>query len=309
MARDVVMIVNKKAGAGRGGQALAEAESALRSAGMNVSRASGPQELCSVVAPLVTEHRLRAVVAVGGDGTVGLALNHTPPGVPIAVFPAGTENLLAKYLRHRAAARDLESLLTDGVVVKLDAGKADGRLFALMISVGFDAEVVHRVHDRRRGNITHLAYAQPIIEAIAKYTYPPVRVTWHGRQGQSGRSVGRWVFGMNLPRYAQGLPIAPKANGWDGLLDLCVFERGNASSALWYLWHLMFRRHHLLPSVSMKRCERVLIEAVTDQPVPYQLDGDPGGFLPVQVGVAPGRLTCVVQPAIARRLGFQLPDA
>lgn len=306
-AKQVVLLVNPSAGAGRSGQALKETEDRLANAGLLLTRAAGPEQLRDLTSQLAQDHQLRAVLAVGGDGTLGMALNHTPPGAPLASFPAGTENLLAKYLRYRTNPEEVEQLLTGGVTVRLDAGSANGRLFMLMISVGFDAEVVRRVHDRRRGNITHLAYAQPFLEAMRKYSYPPVHAAWEGPAGQQGEAVGRWLFGMNLPRYAQGLPIAPNANGLDGLLDLCVFERGHASSALWYVWHILRRRHHRLPSVRMQHCRRVDITSEDNVPIPYQLDGDPGGFLPVEVAAVPGRLTCVVQPAVARELGYDVP--
>ncbi len=307
LATQVVMLVNRKAGAGRGSRVLVEAEQQLQAAGLSVTRASGPDQLAELVNQFSQAGQLRAVVAVGGDGTVGLALNHTPPGVPLVVLPAGTENLLAKYLGQRARPAELVELLTRGVVIRLDAGEANGQLFTLMISVGFDAEVVRRLHDRRRGNITHLAYVKPTYEAIRSYQYPPIHAAWQGLEGQAGEVTGRWVFGMNLPRYAQGLPIAPQATGTDGLLDLCVFQKGRIAGGLWYLWHLMRQRHHLLRSVSMLHCRRVLIESESEELVPYQLDGDPGGFLPVEVAAVPGRLTCIVSPEVAVRLGFQLP--
>lgn len=301
------MLINRTAGAGRNGQVVAETAGLLESRGFRVRQVTSGSELASAIAPLVEERQLRAVLACGGDGTVGIALNYTPPGVPLGVFPAGTENLLAKYLRQRARPESVLALLTEGEVVHLDAGLADDRLFALMVSVGFDADIVHRVHSRRRGNITHLAYARPILEAIHAYSYPPFRVVWHGPQGAAGESTGKWLFAMNLPQYAQGLPISPGASGVDGLLDLSVFQRGHASSAVWYLWHLMRRRHHRLPSVSIQSCHSVRIESLGEVQAPYQLDGDPGGFLPVNLRVAPGRLTCVVAPGVARRLGFAAP--
>ncbi|MCA9239486.1 MAG: hypothetical protein KDA37_04775 [Planctomycetales bacterium] len=305
-ATSVVMLVNRKAGSGSGLHLVQCAENLLRGAGLEVSLARGADQLAETVAA-TPAGGLRAVVAVGGDGTVGMALNHTPPGVPLAVLPLGTENLLAKYLKHKARPDRLLELLTRGVLVQLDAGRADGRLFTLMISVGFDAEVVRRVHEGRQGNITHLAYVKPVLQSLRTYRYPQVNVRWEGAEGNCGESHGRWVFGMNLPRYAQGLPIAPRAIGTDGLLDLCVFERGRLASAIWYLWHLFRRRHHKLPSVSMLHCRRAVLESSSPEPVPYQLDGDPGGFLPVEVTIEPKRMTCVVSPQVAQQLGFALP--
>ncbi|TWT36119.1 putative lipid kinase [Posidoniimonas corsicana] len=305
--RRVLLLVNRKAGAGRGARKVAEAETLLRESGLDPCRLQTPDELTEAAAEAMAQQTLRAVVAIGGDGTVGLALNRTPAGTALAVMPAGTENLLAKYLEQRARPRELVDLLTGGVEVRLDAGEANGRLFALMISVGFDADVVHRVHRSRRGNITHLAYAKPFFDALRIYKYPSLRAAWQGPGADAaGGATGRWLFGMNLPRYAQGLPISPEASGTDGLIDLCVFKRGYASSAVWYLWNLLRRRHHRLPSVSITPCREFSVES--DEKVPYQLDGDPGGFLPVTVRSMPQRLTCIVRPDIAARLGFRLPS-
>src|SRR5947209_2812329 len=40
----------------------------------------------------------RCAVAVGGDGTVADVINEMPPGLPLAVLPAGNENLFARAL-------------------------------------------------------------------------------------------------------------------------------------------------------------------------------------------------------------------
>ena len=42
----------------------------------------------------------------------------------------------------------------------------------------------------------------------------------------------------------------------------------------------------------MRRMRRLRVTA--EEEVPYQLDGDPGGVLPVEIEALPGRLTLVV---------------
>ena len=304
-AREVLMLLNRKAGAGRGRDRVAQAEAAIAEAGCQPHRVERFEQLEPEARRLAASGDLRAVVAIGGDGTVGAVLNGTPAGTPIAVVPAGTENLLAKYLGCSREASDLSKLLQDGVVVRLDAGCANGRLFSLMISAGLDAEVVRQVHAERTGNITHLAYAKPILGSLRRYKYPPLRVRSTDEAGAEHQVEGRWVFGVNLPRYAQGLPIAAEANGADGLLDLRVFERGGVAAGLWYLWHVVRRRHHRLSSVTAERRREFRIESDAED-VAYQLDGDPGGVLPVDVAVEPGRLSLLVMPAVATRLNFAL---
>ena len=52
----------------------------------------------------------------------------------------------------------------------------------------------------------------------------------------------------------------------------------------------------------MKPVKRLRLES--DEPVPYQLDGDPGGFLPVDLEVLPGRLTLIVPQLWAEQQGL-----
>lgn len=307
-SRDVVALVNETAGRGPKRRHIEGLQEALQPTDFKLHIATNLDELCDFVAKLRQENRLRAVLAVGGDGTVGAALNNTEPGTPICVLPLGTENLLGKYLQMSAKPVKILELFEQGVTIPLDAGRANGRLFALMISAGFDAEVVRRFEAARSGNITRWAYAKPILQAIRSYKYPPLRL-YCDEPGSTEEWFGRWVFGLNLPRYARNLPIAPGAVGTDGMIDWCVFGRGSIVVGMWYLWNVVLRRHHRLSSVRTFRHSAVKIESVDPMvEVPYQLDGDLGGVLPVTVEIVPGRLTALVMPKVARQLGFALTE-
>ena len=101
---------------------------------------------------------LRTLVGVGGDGTAAELVNRTDEGLPLTLFPAGNSNLLARYLRMTKDPEFLCRTIVDGVAARLDAGRANGRIFLLMIGCGFDAEVVNRVHADRAGHISFKNY-------------------------------------------------------------------------------------------------------------------------------------------------------
>ena len=180
-------------------------------------------------------------MAVGGDGTVAALINERPE-VPIAVMPAGTENLFARHFgfarnSSRAAAR-----IAWGRSEPLDLGLFDGRRFALMAGFGFDADVVSRHHAARLGRAGQLrtthraAYVEPVLRSSFGYRFPPLTLTLEGVDGAEETLVGTTAFVFNLPRYALGLPFAPSAQGDDGWLDLVVFRDPGPFRALHYLW-------------------------------------------------------------------------
>lgn len=311
-ARLVQLLVNPTAGSRKRKRLADELEAELSQARFTVERCDTVEQLGEAASTAHDRGDLRCVIAIGGDGTLNAALNSTPHGVALMAAPQGTENLLAKYFGTPADAAQIARLVADGWTMDLDAGVANGGLFALMAGVGFDADVVRRVHAKRSasgsGNISHLSYAEPILDAIRRYPFPKVRVTTLDERGDPVESVtGSWVFVVNLPRYAQGLRIAPDARGDDGLLDLCVLKRGQAAAGLWYLWHIVRGRHQRLKSVATLRAARCRLETVdgddvlTDD-VPFQIDGDPGGRLPLELGVAPGRMRLLASRAAARGL-------
>jgi diacylglycerol kinase family enzyme len=207
--------------------------------------------------------------------------------------------LLAKYLGHTANPPELAEIIARGATVQLDAGQAGDRLFLLMAGCGFDAEVVRRLHDARRGHISHFSYVKPIFEAIRNYQYPPVRVYCRDDSGQEIELSARWVFVINVPRYARWLAISPDAAADDGLLNVCTFKEGSLVSGLVYLSGVVFGQHQSWDDFVSVKATSVRLEA--DGEVPYQLDGDPGGYLPLEIKVLPGRLRFVVSEAWAAR--------
>jgi diacylglycerol kinase family enzyme len=173
-----------------------------------------------------------------------------------------------------------------------------------MISAGFDAEVVRVLHENRRGNINRTAYLWPTLQTLRSYRFPQLEVTWDAGQSANSPRHCRWLFGFNLPLYALGLRITPEAVATDGQLDLCLFERGNIWSPLRYLWHVRRGGHLALDDVQVQRSSNFRLAGPNSQPVAYQIDGDFGGTLPVDVEVMPGELRLLVSTDTARSLGF-----
>ena len=309
-AREVLIGVNPHAGAGNRRAIVEEFCRQLAVLDFHAEVVTDVDLLAEKAVQLQAGGRLRAVVAAGGDGTIRLLAQRTLPGAPLFVLPLGTENLLSKYLELTADPWQSARVIAEGVAVQLDAGEANGKLFTLMAGCGFDADVVRRLHGARKGNIHHLSYAQPILDAIRKYEYPELRVYCASVDAADGelteQITARWVFVVNLPRYAGGLSFAKDASGSDGLLDVCTFKEGSLWYGLVYLGGMLLGQHEGMQDFQHVRTRRLRIEAAG--PAPYQLDGDPGGELPVEIRVLPGRIKLLVTHEWATRHGLHTPD-
>ncbi|MBW3539069.1 MAG: diacylglycerol kinase family lipid kinase [Planctomycetes bacterium] len=280
----VAIMRNRRSGAGRGRGELLALVRRLREHGIQprlFSRRERPP------ARLVDEHRrgkLLALVAAGGDGTVAECVNRFP-GVPLAVLPLGTENLLARYLGVRRSGRAAADIIAAGHTRRLDLGTAGERRFTLLASVGFDADVVHRLDARRTGHISRLHYLPQIVRSLWSYQHPELRLYVDDNPQPL---TGRMAVLMNLPMYGFGLRFADNARGDDGRLDLRLFERGSTLAILHYACLVRFGRHEGRRDVASATARRVRIES--DVPVPIEIDGDPAGCTPVEFGILPAAL-------------------
>ena len=237
----------------------------------------------------------RGVVAAGGDGTVAQVINELAPGTPLAVFPSGNENLFAAAFGFSGDPAALARAIAAGRTRALDLGRVSvpgrSRLFALMLSAGLDAEVVHRVARWResRGALRRVrrrSYVAPIAASLVTYRHPPLHLV-------AGETTARGAYCVvaNVPAYALDLPLAPGARADDGALDWLVFERGGFAALARYWWAVWRGRHLARGDVRVGRATRLTLDAPA--PVPVQVDGDPWGTTPVEVDVVPGALTLV----------------
>lgn len=292
----VLIAANPKSGAASGRAKVCQLRDALESSGFSVEICESLELLRVRSHQLHSAQQLRAVVSAGGDGTAGAVVNLIPLGVPIVILPLGTENLLAKHLGLTGDIGQAVQAVRGGETLRLDVGSAGGRLFLIMLGCGFDAEVVRQLHAARSGHISRWTYSKPIWSAVRNYPYPLIDVECEpsGQSQTPLRFSTAWLFAFNLPRYAANLAFCPQACGSDGLLDICSFSRGGSLRGVGYLFYLWLGCHQRLHDFRHVKARSFRLSS--SGCVPYQIDGDPGGVLPLDVEVLPERLTLLVPP-------------
>ena len=302
----VVVSVNPKAGRRSPMQRAEELCGHLQQKGFTPELLTNLDEVADKANALHSSGVLRALVGVGGDGTAATLVNRTLPGTPVTLLSAGNANLLAKHYRLPTKPAKLAEVIASGKVRTLDAGIArtdeSQRLFLVMAGFGFDAQVVKDVHTRREeryrqghakgAHVTNFSYMQPIVNTFLKYKFPKMTVECLDGPALTVPDC-RWAFIFNINRYGWGLPLAPMAKDNDGTLDHVLFRGGTVFHGLFYTALAQcFSLHRFLPKAELGQRLRYRITSAGS--VPFQLDGDPGGELPVEIEVMPGRFTFLV---------------
>ena len=237
----------------------------------------------------------KAAIVIGGDGTLRAVAQRlygvTPP---LLVVPLGTANLMGKHLGLNWIDSTLEdqvsAAISRGKVVSLDAGRANGKLFLLMVGVGYDAAVVHQLARIRKGPIGYADYVLPAAMALRDYQFPSLTVTVDDKP--VFRSAPAIAFVGNVPEYGTGFPLLPKARPDDGLLDICVIPCASLFDMAHYFLRAAAGEHLLEEDVVYRRGRRVQIQSSMNTPV--QLDGDAAGHTPVNIDLLPIRMPFIV---------------
>ncbi len=233
---------------------------------------------------------VRCLVAAGGDGTVADLINRHP-GIPVAILPLGTENLLARYLSLGRDGRRLASVIHENHVCVLDSAVAQSRRFLLMLSTGVDADVVAALHANRSGNISRLNYLWPTLRAFLRSELREFTVS-----SNDGQHVlrGFHVIVTNIPRYGFQLEFSPDADSSDGLLDVRVTHSGSRWGILWHAIRLKLRLPVGSSEYSTFRASAIRLETSNHRQDISQCDGDPGPNLPAEIRVEPATLRLLV---------------
>jgi YegS/Rv2252/BmrU family lipid kinase len=230
--------------------------------------------------------RVDLVVASGGDGTItACAAGVASSGIPVAVLPAGTGNLLARNLGLPLELGDALVVGLTGADRELDVGTANGRPFLVMAGVGFDAKMLDSTSEPLKKRLGWAAYA---VSALRHLRDRPVRARLRADGEPQFRRRASGIIIGNVGALQGGVPLLPDAAPDDGLLDLVILTARGWTSWLALAGHVLLR--HSSPSRVVRRTFREL-RIDLDRPQLWELDGEVmGRTRQLVIAVQPGKL-------------------
>ena len=289
---DIAVLVSPSAGRGRGAVLAVEVLAAFREAGFapEVLPATSGPEAERQAAKAVAEGT-RAVVAVGGDGTLHAALQAVAgTTTPLAMVPAGTGNDLVLALgaprdplaAARAAAEDLAA----GTTRRVDAGRTGDRWWATVLCCGFDSAVTDRAN-RLRWPRGRRRYDVAVLAELARLRPRELTLVL---DGESQTLPITMVAVGNTAWYGGGMKICPGADPADGLFDVTVVGATSRLELMRTKPRLTDGTHIDHPMVSVFRAARV---ELSSPGVSTYADGEPVAPLPAVAECIPDALTVV----------------
>lgn len=294
MTSEITLFVNPAAGRGRGAHAARPAASALRAAGYTVRTVLGVDaEDALARARGAVADGTGALIAVGGDGLVHLALQAVAgTRTPLGLVAAGTGNDFARALGlpvrdPAAAARLVADALKGARIRDIDLGRAGDRWFGTVLASGFDSRVNDR-GNRMRWPTGRARYDLAMLAELAAFRPFPYRITLD--DGDVREVEATLVAVGNGSSYGGGMRICPGADLSDGLFDVTVVGDCGRTTLL-RVFPKVYRGTHVdHPKVTVYRAAKVRIAA---EAVSGYADGERLGALPLTARCVAGAVRVI----------------
>ncbi|RZI94734.1 MAG: transcriptional regulator [Microbacterium sp.] len=252
------------------------------------------------------------ILIAGGDGTVRAVADVVRgTGIPVALLPFGTGNLLARNLgaprndltASVAAAFSGSSRAVDVGVAELrdETGSAHTHAFVVMAGMGLDADMAKTTSALAKKHLGWLAYVSPIATSICKNRRFLLR--FRVDHGPVMTARAHTVIVGNCGTLTGNMLLLPAARVDDGKLDVVMMRPAGRLG-----WTRIGSRLTLQGWARRSRLSRTLLsyagdlralaytqgsvfEAAFDEPREIQLDGDGfGAVTRVKISVLPGAL-------------------
>ncbi|GAT71990.1 putative diacylglycerol kinase [Microbacterium sp. HM58-2] len=259
------------------------------------------------------------VIVAGGDGTVrAVAEVLHGTGIPVALVPTGTGNLLARNLgiprgdldRCIAAAFSGETRAVDVGVAELEdeEGRRRTSVFVVMAGIGLDAEMAERTSALAKRHLGWFAYVTPIARSIIANRL--FHLDYRIDEGRVRSARAHTIIVGNCGTLTGNMLLIPDAVVDDGLLDVVMMRPtgrfGWARIGTRLTIQGIARRSRLsrrllrdAPDLRMLAyAQGTRLEARFESPHGIELDGDGFGLVVrVRIGIRPkALLVCVGHP-------------
>lgn len=261
----------------------------------------------------VLDEDVDALLVAGGDGTVRAVSEAVRgSGVPLAIVPSGTGNLLARNLRlpldgqEQMVAAAFEGDTVDVDICVAALRRPDGHIeehaFVVMAGMGLDAAMIANTRPELKKSVGWVAYIDGAARSLAGAE--PFRVVYEVVRKRTGRgdtqaiptsarlhsAKVQSILFANCGELPGGISLIPDGSVLDGQLDVALVQPAGPFGWLG-VWRKVWWDNSVLRRTRAGRAvlERrgrdtsvhyfrgVAAEAATPVPQPVELDGDEFG--------------------------------
>lgn len=291
MKDKVALFYNPVAGTGKFKYKLDDVIKYLQKGGLQVVplRTENNEKISDLTNRLDPE-QFHTIAAAGGDGTIHGVVNammHANFNIPLAIFPEGTSNDVARYMSIPGRVIDYCRVVTDGKLTGIDLGIVNDREYIINVaSAGFLTNTAHEVTHHLKNALGKVAYYLKVVEKLPQMRPLHLRLSVDDKTTE----MDILLFLVLNGGVAAGLrEILPAGTIRDGMLDFLAFKPAPPIGGLDRLL-FNYTRGQLLQDDNVFYCQGRKFRLELDPPAETDLDGEKGPALPWTVEVCPNAI-------------------
>lgn len=264
---------------------------------------TGDEDIRTVIQDAV-QRGFDLFIAAGGDGTIsGVASGLMHTGLPLAILPVGTGNLLAREMNIPLNADGALKLITAAHRIRqIDAMEVGDRTFILNMSIGISSLSMFHTDREQKRRFGILAYVWNILLQVLGLRMRRFSVVVDGKLHNLRASEVMVTNGGLLAiepfRWQEDITLD------DGRIDVVVLRARSLWDILSLIVSTLLRRQNQNPVMQIFGANQSIVIR-TGRALPVQGDGDIMGETPVHIHVLPHAVNIIVpaqQPANLRQV-------
>lgn len=234
------------------------------------------------------QNPIKAIIAVGGDGTVNEIVNGIgTSGKPMGIIRGGSGNGLARHIGIPVILSKALSVIEKGDICSIDLMKINGQYSANVSGVGFDAIVANKFKNvNTRGPVS---YVRIILTEFATFKAQHYNLIVDGKELEREAYL---ISFANSSQFGNNALISPNASIRDGYMDLCIVKPFHKISSPLVVEQLMTGRLDDGKYVEIIKARKIILKQSSDI---YHIDGEArDGANEIHIEIVPLILNIIV---------------
>lgn len=229
------------------------------------------------------------IAAAGGDGLINEIINGADyKNIVLGIIPIGTANILAKELHIPHGIKKSCLCIKNGSQRLIDVNTINNTRFMFSAGLGFDAKIIKSIKLRNKLIFGKLIYIWKFLHLFSRVQSFNTTLKIDGKQVFEG-DIFDLVIGKS--RYYGGkIVLFPKASVDNGLLEIAIFDHPTSQKFFGGCVKFLFNKKD--PYRKYWRGKE--IQVITDQAIPFHIDGDTGPTSPAKITSEQKQLKVIV---------------
>jgi len=236
------------------------------------------------------------IIAAGGDGTINeaaSALATNQSSIPLGIFQFGTVNDFATYLKITNDPFEFSEMVEKMEIISIDLGKTENNYFINVAAGGLLTNVAHDTPREMKAVLGKNAYYLNGLKDLTEKGIYTTNLTLVTNELELTDDFYLFLV-SNSPSVGGFNNLAPDAEIQDGLLDCVFVKKASFINNVEVFIKILNGNHVDNDSVLYFKTDKIKIINNSEKAVEYDLDGEYGGILPIEIQVVPSAINILV---------------